>query len=114
VKYTCLFNKSWPIRRKATQLQYRCSAHVRSAKLDDDHTDGAPSNEEDMEEGKRSRADNQGNILDLPCSGVGLVLLLVCGEKRRGVAAGRQGAGDRDVNLFVLSRDERYLGTDST
>jgi hypothetical protein len=29
-----------------------------------------------------------GNILDLHSSGVGLVLL-VCGEKRRGVAAGR-------------------------
>jgi hypothetical protein len=62
---------------------------------------------------KRSRADNQGSILDLPSSGVGLVLL-VCGEKRRGVAAGRQGAGDRDVNLFVLSCDERYLQPDST
>jgi len=62
----------------------------------------------------KSEEKQGGNILDLHSSGVGLVLLLVCGEKRRGVAAGRQSAGDRDVNLFVLSCDERYLGTDST
>ena len=34
----------------SSTLLYCRSAHVRSAKVDDDHTDGAPSNEEDMEE----------------------------------------------------------------